>query len=81
MQLSLTRSFVVIPSSNTYRVSHWSGAILILRPFSVLTKGLLASFVVTSSPFGSTMVVVICACNICSAAMEPTARLVERVPT
>jgi len=78
--LSLARNLTVIPSCKTYKVSHRSITMLIPRPFSALTVGLLASFVITSAPSGSTMVFVIHACTICSAFIVPTVRLVERVP-
>ena len=80
-RLSLARGYAIIPSYNICMVSHGSATILRPRPFSALTKGLSVSFDVNSAPSGSTMVFVICPRNICFAVVEPTTRLVKRVPT
>lgn len=54
---------------------------LIPMHFNALTVGRSASFVVTSAPTGSTIVLVVQARRICSVAVVPIATLVERVPT
>lgn len=81
VQLSLARTSTIIPSYKTYKVSHGSAAILLPRPFNVLTLGLSASFDVTSAPCRNTMVFFICTWNFFSATGESTTRLVERVPS
>ena len=80
-RLSLALSSAVIQSCNTYNVSCGRVAILTQRLFSMLTKGFSASFDVISAPFSSTILFVIRTRNICSIVMDPTVRLVERVPT